>query len=127
MNSNCLLIETICCIGAGHVGGPTIAVIPDRCPEVQVTVVDLNADALPPGTSLDLSELPEYEPGLDDVVSRARARNLHFSTAVEEVIATADMVFISGNTHHQDEGPGRWPGQCPHGGQSSAGELYCGM
>ena len=66
-----------------------------------------------PGTNPDLSELPEYEPGLDDVVGRARARNLHFSTVVEEVIATVDMVFISVNTHHQDEGPvpARWPKQ----------------
>ena len=84
-------IRSICCIGAGYVGGPTMAVIADRCPDVQVTVVDLNQTRIDAWNHSDLSKLPVYEPGLDAVVGRARGRNLHFSTAVDEAIAAADM------------------------------------
>lgn len=91
-------IERVCCIGAGYVGGPTMAVIADRCPDVQVTVVDLNAERIDAWNHPDLARLPVYEPGLDAVVGRARGRNLHFSTGVEAAIAAADMVFISVNT-----------------------------
>jgi UDPglucose 6-dehydrogenase len=77
-------IQNICCISAGYVGGPTMAVIADRCPEIQVTVVDLNGERITAWNDPDLSRLPVYEPGLDAVVGRARGRNLHFSTAVEE-------------------------------------------
>ena len=86
-------IRTICCIGAGYVGGPTMAVIADRCPEIEVTVVDLNAERIAAWNDSDLSKLPVYEPGLDAVVDRCRGRNLHFSTGVEAAIAAADMVF----------------------------------
>ena len=91
-------IRSICCIGAGYVGGPTMAVIADRCPELQVTVVDINQTRIDAWNNGDLSKLPVYEPGLDAVVGRARGRNLHFSTCVDEAIAAADMVFISVNT-----------------------------
>ena len=99
-------IRSICCIGAGYVGGPTMAVIADRCPEVQVTVVDLNAERIAAWNGADLSLLPVYEPGLDAVVGRCRGRNLHFSTAVEEAIAVADLVFISVNTPTKTKGLG---------------------
>ena len=99
-------VRQICCIGAGYVGGPTMAVIADRCPQVQVTVVDLNAQRIAAWNDPDLTELPVYEPGLDAVVGRARARNLHFSTAVDEAIAAADMVFISVNTPTKSKGQG---------------------
>ena len=99
-------VTSICCIGAGYVGGPTMAVIADRCPDVQVTVVDLNAERIAAWNDPDLAQLPVYEPGLDVVVSRARGRNLHFSTAVEEAIAAADMVFISVNTPTKTRGIG---------------------
>ena len=72
-------IRSICCIGAGYVGGPTMAVIADRCPEIQVTVVDLNQSRIDAWNDSDLSRLPVYEPGLDVVVARCRGRNLHFS------------------------------------------------
>ena len=98
-------IQSICCIGAGYVGGPTMAVIADRCPDVQVTVVDLNAERIAAWNDPDLGQLPVYEPGLDAVVGRARGRNLHFSTAVEQAIVAADMVFISVNTPPR---PGAW-------------------
>ena len=99
-------IRSICCIGAGYVGGPTMAVIADRCPDVQVTVVDLNAERIAAWNGADLSLLPVYEPGLDAVVGRCRGRNLHFSTAVEEAIAVADLVFISVNTPTKTKGLG---------------------
>jgi hypothetical protein len=65
-----LNIRTICCVGAGYVGGPTMAVIADRCPEIQVTVVDLNAERIAAWNDPDLSKLPVYEPGLDVVVAQ---------------------------------------------------------
>ena len=99
-------IRSICCIGAGYVGGPTMAVIADRCPDVQVTVVDLSAERIAAWNGADLSRLPVYEPGLDAVVGRCRGRNLHFSTAVEEAIAAADLVFISVNTPTKTKGLG---------------------
>jgi len=99
-------IRHICCIGAGYVGGPTMAVIADRCPGVQVTVVDLNAERIAAWNDPDLSKLPVYEPGLDGVVARARGRNLHFTTAVDEAIGEADMVFISVNTPTKTKGLG---------------------
>ncbi len=112
-------IRSICCIGAGYVGGPTMAVIADRCPEIQVTVVDINQTRIDAWNQSDLSKLPVYEPGLDAVVGRARGRNLHFSTDVDEAIAAADMVFISVNTPTKTKGLGagqasdlRWVESC---------------
>ena len=113
------MIRSICCIGAGYVGGPTMAVIADRCPEVQVTVVDLNAERIAAWNDADLTKLPVYEPGLDAVVARTRGHNLHFSTEVAEAIAAADMVFISVNTPTKTRGIGagqasdlRWVEAC---------------
>ena len=112
-------VQRICCIGAGYVGGPTMAVIADRCPELQVTVVDINQARIEAWNDADLSQLPVYEPGLDAVVGRARGRNLQFSTAVEASIAEADMVFISVNTPTKTKGLGagqasdlRWVEAC---------------
>ena len=99
-------IRSICCMGAGYVGGPTMAVIADRCPEIQVTVVDLNAERIAAWNDPDLSQLPVYEPGLDGVVARARGRNLHFTTEVNAAIAAADMVFLSVNTPTKTRGVG---------------------
>jgi len=98
-------IRSICCIGAGYVGGPNMEVIADRCPEVQDTVVDLNQTRIDAWNNFDLSKLPFYEPG-PDVVGRARGRNLFFSTDVDEAIAAADMVFISVNTPTKTKGLG---------------------
>ncbi|NOL47998.1 UDP-glucose 6-dehydrogenase [Synechococcus sp. MIT S9220] len=112
-------IRSICCIGAGYVGGPTMAVIAERCPEVLVTVVDINQNRIDAWNDNDLSKLPVYEPGLDTVVGRARGRNLFFSTAVDQAIAAADMVFISVNTPTKTKGLGagqasdlRWVEAC---------------
>jgi UDPglucose 6-dehydrogenase len=99
-------IRKICCIGAGYVGGPTMAVIADRCPQIRVTVVDLNTERIAAWNDADLSRLPVYEPGLDAVVGRCRGRNLFFSTEVERGIAEADMVFLSVNTPTKTRGLG---------------------
>jgi UDPglucose 6-dehydrogenase len=85
----------ICCIGAGYVGGPTMAMIAKKCPDISVHVVDLNQGRIDAWNS---DKLPIYEPGLDEIVREARGRNLTFSTKVDEAIAAADMIFISVNT-----------------------------
>ncbi len=112
-------IKNICCIGAGYVGGPTMAVIADRCPSIQVNVVDLNESRINAWNHPDLNQLPIYEPGLDAVVARARGRNLHYSTKIELAIENADMVFISVNTPTKIRGVGagkasdlRWVEAC---------------
>ena len=85
----------VLCIGAGYVGGPTMAVIADRCPHVRVTVTDINAERIGAWNS---DRLPIFEPGLDEVVRRARGRNLFFSTDVAGGIRAADIIFVSVNT-----------------------------
>ena len=85
----------ICCLGAGYVGGPTMAMIAHQCPDIDVHVVDLNPDRIAAWNS---EELPIYEPGLHDVVKQARGRNLRFTTDVPGAIREANMCFISVNT-----------------------------
>jgi UDPglucose 6-dehydrogenase len=96
-------IKKVCCIGAGYVGGPTMAVIADNCPDIQVTVVDINHDRINQWNS---DTLPIFEPGLHDVVMRCRGRNLHFSTDSETAISSSDCVFISVNTPTKNCGIG---------------------
>jgi UDPglucose 6-dehydrogenase len=100
-------IKSICCIGAGYVGGPTMAVIADKCPDIRVEVVDLNQKRIDAWNDEDLNNLPIYEPGLDEVVGRARGRNLFFTTHVNAAIAKADMIFISVNTPTKTYGKGK--------------------
>ena len=102
-----LNIKKICCIGAGYVGGPTMAVIADKCPEIQVTLVDLNAERIAAWNSADLGELPIYEPGLSEIVERTRHKNLFFSTEVDKAIEEAEMIFISVNTPTKNYGVGK--------------------
>ena len=99
-------IKNICCIGAGYVGGPTMAVIADRCHSISVNVVDINKDRIDKWNNPDVSQIPIYEPGLSDIVHRRRGKNLHFSTSLEENIAKADMIFISVNTPTKTKGVG---------------------
>lgn len=101
------MIKNICCIGAGYVGGPTMAVIAQKCPHIKVTVVDLNAERIDAWNGEDLSKLPVYEPGLDEVVKEARGRNLFFSTEVDKAIDEAEMIFISVNTPTKTYGIGK--------------------
>ena len=98
-------IKNICCIGAGYVGGPTMAVIALKCPEIKVTVVDLNADRIAAWNG-PLENLPVYEPGLSEVVEKARGRNLFFSTEVDKAIEQAEMIFMAVNTPTKTEGEG---------------------
>ncbi|KAL9271972.1 UDP-glucose 6-dehydrogenase 1-like protein [Drosera capensis] len=93
----------ICCIGAGYVGGPTMAVIAANCPEMTVAVVDISASRI---NAWNSEQLPIYEPGLDNVVKDCRDKNLFFSTDVEKHVADADIVFVSVNTPTKTRGLG---------------------
>jgi UDPglucose 6-dehydrogenase len=93
----------ICCIGAGYVGGPTMAMIARKCPDIQVTVVDLNERRIADWNS---SKLPIYEPGLQEVVDSARNKNLFFTTDIDTNLKEADIIFISVNTPTKDYGSG---------------------
>ena len=100
------LIKNICCIGAGYVGGPTMAVIADKCPNIKVNVVDKNIDRINAWNSDDLSKLPIFEPGLPEIVKRARSKNLFFSCDIKGAIKNSQMVFISVNTPTKKRGIG---------------------
>jgi UDPglucose 6-dehydrogenase len=95
--------KKILCIGAGYVGGPTMAVIAAKCPQYKVTVVDINAARI---SAWNSDELPIYEPGLLDVVKQARGRNLFFSTDVDAAIDEAEIIFVSVNTPTKSFGEG---------------------
>ena len=101
-----MVIKSICCIGAGYVGGPTMAVIADKCPDIKVNVVDVNKERIKKWNESDFNKLPIYEPGLAEIVERRRGKNLTFSNEVEEKIKIADMVFISVNTPTKKKGIG---------------------
>jgi UDPglucose 6-dehydrogenase len=102
-----MTIKNICCIGAGYVGGPTMAVIAQKCPHIKVTIVDINESRINAWNSANFDELPIYEPGLAAVVKEARGRNLFFSTNVEQAIDEAEMIFISVNTPTKTYGEGK--------------------
>ncbi|HXQ82392.1 MAG TPA: UDP-glucose 6-dehydrogenase [Opitutaceae bacterium] len=93
----------ICCIGAGYVGGPTMAVIALKAPDIEVMVVDMSASRIAAWGS---KSLPVYEPGLDEIVNKVRGRNLHFSTDVRGAIEAADIVFVAVNTPTKSYGVG---------------------
>lgn len=101
------MIRNICCIGAGYVGGPTMAVIAHKCPQINVHVVDLNEQRIADWNNEDLSKLPIYEPGLDQIVAGCRNKNLFFSTEVDKAIDEADAIFISVNTPTKTYGVGK--------------------
>ncbi|MCL6275554.1 nucleotide sugar dehydrogenase [Muricauda sp. 2012CJ35-5] len=100
-------ITKICCIGAGYVGGPTMSVIALKCPEIQVTVVDLNEKRIAQWNDEDLDKLPIYEPGLKEIVAQTRGKNLFFSSDVDKGIDEAEMIFISVNTPTKTYGKGK--------------------
>jgi len=100
-------IQNICCIGAGYVGGPTMAVIAQKCPDIKVTVVDINSDRIAAWNDPNTDNLPIFEPGLDEIVKEARDRNLFFSTDVEKAIDESEMIFISVNTPTKTYGKGK--------------------
>jgi len=100
-------IKNICCIGAGYVGGPTMAVIAQKCPEINVTVVDINEKRIAAWNDEDVENIPIYEPGLSAIVKEARGRNLFFSTEVDKAIDEAELIFISVNTPTKTYGIGK--------------------
>lgn len=100
-------ITKICCIGAGYVGGPTMAVIAKQCPDITVTVVDLNEARIAAWNDPNVENIPVYEPGLGNVVAEARGRNLFFTTEVDKAIDEAQMIFISVNTPTKTYGAGK--------------------
>ena len=100
-------VTNICCIGAGYVGGPTMAVIALKCPNIKVTVVDTNEQRIAAWNHADLDQLPIYEPGLKEVVAEARGRNLFFSTDVDKAIEDSQMIFMAVNTPTKTYGEGK--------------------
>jgi len=98
-------VKNICCIGAGYVGGPTMAVIALKCPHIKVTVVDANPEKIKAWNG-PLENLPVYEPGLSQVVKKARDRNLFFSTDIKGSIEKSEMIFMAVNTPTKIEGEG---------------------
>jgi len=95
--------RNILCIGAGYVGGPSMAMIAYKCPQYKVTVVDVDHERIAQWNSDDL---PIYEPGLDEIVKVARGRNLFFSTDIERGIKEAELIFVSVNTPTKTFGAG---------------------
>ena len=95
--------KKILCIGAGYVGGPTMAMIAARCPQYKVTVVDINEAKI---KAWESDELPIFEPGLLDVVKEARGKNLFFSTELESNIKESEIIFVSVNTPTKTFGEG---------------------
>ena len=87
--------KNILCIGAGYVGGPTMAMIAYRCPQYKVVVVDIDKDKIKAWNS---SSLPIFEPGLDEIVKKSRGKNLFFSTEIEKGIEESEIIFVSVNT-----------------------------
>ena len=95
--------KNILCIGAGYVGGPTMAMIAYKCPQYRVTVVDINPIRIAEWNSDDL---PIYEPGLGEIVKATRGKNLFFSTDIEGGIRDNDIIFVSVNTPTKTFGAG---------------------
>jgi UDPglucose 6-dehydrogenase len=97
----------ICCIGGGYVGGPTMAMIAAQCPDIRVTVVDMDASRIDAWNS---DQLPIYEPGLDELVMAARGGICSLSTDIDQGIRTANIIFVSVNTPTKTYGIGA--GRC---------------
>lgn len=100
-------IKHICCIGAGYVGGPTMAVLAQKCPHLRITIVDANPEKIQAWNSDDLQNLPVFEPGLADIIQKVRGKNLFFSTDIDKSIQEADTLFISVNTPTKTYGKGK--------------------
>ena len=96
-------MSNILCIGAGYVGGPTMAMIAKNCPEHSVTVVDINRERI---ERWNTNDLPIFEPGLLEVVQQTRGKNLFFHTDIAGAISEADIIFVSVNTPTKKFGEG---------------------
>ena len=100
-------IKQICCIGAGYVGGPTMAVIALKCPDLKITVVDINEEKIDMWNSEDLNNLPVYEPGLSEIIEKVRDKNLFFSKDINQAVIDAEMIFLAVNTPTKTSGKGK--------------------
>ena len=100
-------ITKICCIGAGYVGGPTMAVIAAKCPEIKVTVVDKSEEKIRMWNSKNLNEIPVFEPGLKEILSDVRNKNLFFSSDIKSSVDESEMIFIAVNTPTKTSGKGK--------------------
>ena len=99
-------VKNIACIGAGFVGGPTMAVIALKCPEIRVTVLDSNEHRINLWNN-SVDKLPVYEPGLSEIIAEVRNKNLFFSTDIKNTIDQAEMIFMAVNTPTKIEGEGK--------------------
>jgi len=97
--------KKILCIGAGYVGGPSMAMIAYKCPDYRVTVVDINPERIDAWNS---SQLPVYEPGLGKIIKKTRGKNLFFSKDIEKQIKENDIIFVSVNTPTKTYGAGAY-------------------
>ena len=100
-------IRNICCIGAGYVGGPTMAVIAHECPDIKIFVVDKNTEKIKAWNSSNLRNLPVFEPGLSKIIETTRNKNLFFSNDFENAILEAEMIFVAVNTPTKKSGKGK--------------------
>lgn len=98
-------ITNIACIGAGYVGGPSMVVFAENCPDIKFTIVDKNSEKIKAWNG-DINNLPIYEPGLKEIIEKTRDKNLFFSTDIDEAILNAEIIFIAVNTPTLTEGPG---------------------
>ena len=99
--------KKICCIGAGYVGAPTMAVIADMCPTILVKVVDISIDKITSWNSKSSDDFPVYEPGLSEIILRCRGKNLFFSNDIDEAITTSEIIFVAVNTPTKTYGEGK--------------------
>ena len=101
------MIKKICCIGAGYVGGPTMAVIAYHCPEIDIHIVDSNKERIDLWNSDNLDNIPVKEPGLPEIISKVRGKNLFFTNEVDKYIDLCEMIFIAVNTPTKTSGEGK--------------------
>ena len=99
-------VKNICCIGAGYVGGPTMAVLALKSPNIKFHVVDINQKRIDQWNG-SLDNLPIFEPGLSEIVGEIRNKNLFFSSNVEDAIKKSEIIFISVNTPTKTKGIGK--------------------
>ena len=92
---NSIKVKKICCIGAGYVGGPTMSVIADNCPDIEITVVDINKKRIDDWNEKDLTKLPIYEPGLSELVKKNyKAKRLSFTTSISDAVQKSNIIFL---------------------------------
>ena len=101
------MVTNICCIGAGYVGGPTMAVIANECPHIKVVVVDQDKNKINSWNNESLNELPIYEPGLKELIQKTRNKNLYFSKDIDKAIEESHMIFMAVNTPTKKTGTGK--------------------